>query len=287
MNKSSKKWKRILTNLLIILFANSLCAIAINLFFIPNKLLSGGIGGISIMVQYLFTIPTGITVFLLNLPIFLYGFKKVDRHFALYGSISMLVFSLLLTLTSGLGRYAPTDDILIAAIIGGVLNGSGVGLLFKNRMCQDGLDILATILRRRYGISIGTSLMTVNSLIVILSSLLFDFTAAIYTIIAIITSSKILDRVRVGLNVRKSVFIISDKGEALAEEIRNELNRSVTFLEGMGSYKKVKKMVIYLVVNSNEIVRLKNIIEAVDTNAFTTINDVIEAKGSTFIDNEI
>lgn len=287
MKSLKDKRKDILINLLIILFANTLCAIAINVFFIPNKLLSGGIGGISIMVQYLLDIPTGITVFVINLPIFIYGFKKVDKHFALYGSISMVVFSIVLTLTSGFGKYTPSQDILIGAIVGGVLNGIGVGLLFKNRMCQDGLDVLATILRRKHGISLGNTLLGVNSLIVILSSLLFDFTLAIYTIIAIFMSSKLLDKVRVGFNVKKSVFIISDEGEALAEEIRNKLNRSVTFLQGMGSYKKLEKLVIYIVINSNEVVQLKNIVESVDKNAFTAINDVVEARGSTFSNDDI
>ncbi len=287
MKSLKDKRKDILINLLIILFANTLCAIAINVFFIPNKLLSGGIGGISIMVQYLLDIPTGITVFVINLPIFIYGFKKVDKHFALYGSISMVVFSIVLTLTSGFGKYTPSHDILIGAIVGGVLNGIGVGLLFKNRMCQDGLDVLATILRRKHGISLGNTLLGVNSLIVILSSLLFDFTLAIYTIIAIFMSSKLLDKVRVGFNVKKSVFIISDEGEALAEEIRNKLNRSVTFLQGMGSYKKLEKLVIYIVINSNEVVQLKNIVESVDKNAFTAINDVVEARGSTFSNDDI
>lgn len=289
MNKDNKlsngkndKFKDIGKNLLIILLANTLCSIAINGFFIPNRLLSGGIGGISIMIQYLTGIPTGIMVFIINLPLFIYGFRKVDRTFAIYGSISMVTFSILLNLTSGLENLINIQDVLIGAIVGGVLNGIGVGLLFKNKMCQDGLDIIVTDIQIKYNIGVGTSLLTVNTIIVIVSSVLFELRLALYTIIGIYINSKMLDKVRVGLNTRKSVFIISDQGETLAEEIRAKIDRSVTFLEGMGSYKKGKKRVIYVVVNSNEIVGLKNIIDTVDPKAFTTISEVVEAKGSTF-----
>ena len=274
--------KLFIKNMFIIVFGNILSAIAINGFLIPNKLLSGGIGGISIMIQYLTGIPTGIIVFLINIPIFIYGFKKVNKSFATYGFISMIVFSVILTLTRGIGGLINVNDVLVAAIVGGVLNGVGVGLLFKHRMCQDGVDIIVTIIRRKQGIPIGTSLITINGVIVILSSLIFEFRLAVYTIFGIITTAKLIDKIRVGFNVRKGVFIISDKEEIIAEAIRERLNRSVTFLEGMGSYKKQKGRVIYLIVNSNEVVRLKNIVQDLDPDAFTAINDVTEVSGNSF-----
>lgn len=269
-------------NVIVIVFANLLCAIAINGFFIPNHLLSGGIGGVSILLRYLFNLPTGLMVFMINIPLFIYGFRKVDKTFAMYGFISMIVFSILLTLTIDISRFIRIDDILIGAIVGGVLNGTGMGLLFKNKMCQDGLDIVTTVVQRDTGISVGTSLLIINVTIVIISSFLFELILALYTILAIFMNSKVLDKVRVGLNTRKSVFIVSDKGVALAEEIMISLNRSVTFLDGMGSYKRKHKKIVYFIAGNNEIVKLKNIVEKIDPIAFMTISEVVEVKGSNF-----
>ncbi len=101
------------------------------------------------MTQYLTNIPSGITVFIINIPIFIVGARMVDKDFAIYGFISMFVFSSLLTLTNGIDKYFILDDILLGAVIGGVLNGTGMGLMFRNRTSQGGLDIIAAILKKK------------------------------------------------------------------------------------------------------------------------------------------
>ncbi len=127
--------KRFLIKFLVIIVANFLCALAINIFFIPNKLLSGGIGGLGIMIQYLTGIPSGIIVFLINMPIFVFAFRKIDKEFAIFGLISMTFFSLFLTLTYDINQLIQVDDVMMGAIFGGVINGitevrgSGFGLL--------------------------------------------------------------------------------------------------------------------------------------------------------------
>ncbi len=268
--------------LIFIVLGNFLCTIAFNAFFIPSKLLSGGVGGLALMNQYLTGIPSGITVFIINIPIFLIGARMVDREFAIYGFISMFIFSTLLTLTNGIDRYIILDDILLGAVIGGVLNGTGMGLMFRNRTSQGGLDIIAAILKKKYNINIGTGLMIINTVIISLSSLLFGIRPAMYTLISMYIGYQVLDKVQIGFNVKKNVVIVSNKSEELADRIIGELNRSVTFLEGSGGYKKENKHVIYCIVTSKEIVKLKDIIDRVDPSAFLIINDVVEVKGSTF-----
>ena len=279
---SSDKFKIVFRKLLFILIGNFFCSVAFNVFFIPNKLLSGGVGGLGIITQYLTGIPAGISVFIINIPIFIIGSRLIDREFATYAFISMIVFSILLTITKELGQYFIIDDILLGAVFGAVFNGLGMGLMFRNRTSQGGLDIIAAILKKKYNINIGTGLMAVNTIIISLASILFGYKSAMYTLIALYIGYQILDKVQVGLNVKKNVLIVSDRSEELAEEIIKKLNRSVTFLEGMGGYKKENKKVIYLIVTSNEIVRLKNIVERIDKNAFLTINDIVEVKGSGF-----
>lgn len=288
-NQTIKKDKRliIIKRLFFIVLGNLLCALAFNAFFIPSKLLSGGVGGIALMVQYLWNVPSGITVFLINVPIFVIGARMVDREYAIYGFISMLVFSTLLTVTNRIDKYFLIEDIILGAVFGGILNGVGMGLMFRNRTCQGGLDIIATILKKRRNINIGTGLMMVNTVIVSLSSLLFSARSAMYTLIAMYIGYQVLDKVQTGFNIKKNVVIVSDRSEELANEILTKLHRGVTFLEGMGAYSKENKKVIYCIITSNEVVRLKALVDEIDPGAFLTINDVVEVKGSGFVNEGI
>ncbi len=278
----SKKIKDIIRKLAFIVLGNFLCSIAFNVFFIPSKLLSGGVGGLGILIQYLTDIPAGIWVFIINIPIFIIGSKMVDREFAIYGFISMLIFSSLLTITSGIGRYLVVDDILLTSVFGGIFNGVGMGLMFRNRVSQGGFDIVATILRKKYNVNIGTALMGVNTIIISLSSLLFGYKSAMYTLIAMYVGYRVLDKVQTGFNIKKNVVIVSDKSEELANAIIKRLHRGVTFLEGIGGYTNEDKKVIYCIITSRETAKLKNIVDEIDPNAFLTINDVVEVKGRGF-----
>ena len=285
--KLLREKNRILKKLFFIVLGNLLCAIAFNAFFIPSQLLSGGVGGIALMLRYLLGLPTGVTVFMINVPIFLVGARMVDREFIIYAFISMFVFSTFLTVTNNIGQYLIIEDIILGAVFGGVLNGVGMGLMFRNRTCQGGLDIIATIIKRKRNLNISTGLMILNTTIVSLSSVFFGFSSAMYTIIAMYVGYQVVDKVQMGFNVRKNVFIISDRSEELSSSILNNLHRGVTLLEGTGAYTKQGKKVIYCIVTSNEIVKLKALVDRIDPTAFLTINDVVEVRGSGFVNEGI
>lgn len=274
----------ILKKLLIILIGNFLCSIAFNVFFIPNKLLSGGVGGIGIIIQYLTGVPAGISVFLLNIPIFIIGARLVDREFAVFGFISMLTYSSLLTLTRNLGEYFLVDDMILVAVFGGVINGIGMGLMFRNRLNQGGFDILAAILKKKLNINIGSGLMMANTIIVSLSGLLFGYKSAMYTLIAMYIGYTVLDKVQTGFNIKKNVIIVSEKPDEVANIILREIHRGVTFLHGTGGYTQEDKKVIYCIVTSRETAKLKEVVEEIDPNAFFIVNDVVEVRGRGFKD---
>ena len=276
------KSKDVVRKLFFILLGNLFCAVAFNVFFVPNRLLSGGIGGIGILIQYLTGMPAGIMVFILNVPIFLIGIRLVDREFAVFGFISMLVFSFLLTVTKDINQYLAVKDILLGAIFGGIFNGIGMGLMFRHRTCQGGFDIIAAVLKSKYNINIGSGLMAANTIVISFSSLLFGYKSAMYTLISMYIGYRILDKVQTGLNVRKKIIIISNKSEELADAILKQLNRGVTFLEGSGAYTKEGKKVIYCVVTSRETVKLKHIIDEIDPKAFFIASDVVEVRGKGF-----
>jgi len=280
LGKFSKR--ELITKLIVIVVGNFLCSIAFNVFFIPNKLLSGGVGGISIIIQYLTGIPAGISVFILNIPIFIIGSKLVDREFAFFGFISMLAYSSILTFTTNLGNYFVVDDILLASIFGGVINGIGMGLMFRNRLNQGGFDIVAAILKKKLNINIGSGLLMANTVIVSLSGLLFGYKSAMYTLIAMYVGYTVLDKVQTGFNIKKNVVIVSEKPDEVADIILKEIHRGVTFLHGTGGYTQENKKVIYCIVMSRETAKLKEIVEKIDPNAFFIVNDVVEVRGKGF-----
>ncbi|MBU5675361.1 YitT family protein [Alkaliphilus sp. MSJ-5] len=265
-----------------IILGNLLCSIAINGFFIPNKLLSGGVGGVSIMIYYLTQIPTGFLIFLINIPIFLIGMRIVDKEFAAYSFISMFFLSFLMEITTGIDKYIVLDDIILAAIFGAILNGVGMGILFRSRVSQGGLDIIAAIFKKKYNINVGTGLMLFNTVIVAVASTLFGLKPAMYTLIAMYVAYKIVDKVQEGLDQKKNVMIVSDKAEEMAEVIMDKLNRGVTFLQAEGGYSKSNKKVIYCILTTTQIAKLKEIIEQHDPKAFMTIQSIQEVQGTGF-----
>lgn len=277
-----KNWPLFFKRVFFIFLANILCTLAFNGFLVPAKLLSGGVGGLAIMIQYLTGIPSGIIVFIINIPIFLIGARMVDKDFAFYGFISMVMFSILLTLTKDISRFITLDDIVLRAIFGGVINGAGMGFLFRNRSSQGGLDIIAAILKRKYNMNIGSALMMLNSVIIALASILFGLDKGLYTLVSMYIAYQVLDKVQTGFSNKKNLVIVSDKPEEIAHEIIVKLKRGVTFLDGMGAYSKENKHIIYCVIVSKEVVTVKHIIKNIDPTAFLIITDVVEVKGTGF-----
>ncbi|MBU5426040.1 YitT family protein [Tissierella pigra] len=281
------KPKEICTKVFFIVLGNLLCALAINLFFVPNGLLSGGVGGIAIMIQYLTNLPTGISVFLMNLPLFVLGAKMLDRKFVVYAFISMIVFSSWLTITKGFSKYFIIDDIFLGSVFGAVFNGIGMGLMFRHGTCQGGFDVIAAILKRKYNMNIGTGLMMANTIIISLSSLLFGYKSAMYTLIAMYAGYQILDKVQIGFNIQKNVIIVSERSQELSLAIIERIHRGVTLLKGQGGYTHEDRNIIYCTLTSREIAKLKEIVNDVDPKAFFTITDVVEVKGKGFKTAEI
>ena len=272
----------IIKKLPFIIMGNLMCSIAINGFFIPNKILSGGVTGISILVQYAFEVPISITIIVINLPLLVLATKKLDKKMIASTLISILATSILLDITKDIYKYINIDDILLAAVFGAVFNGLGMGLLYRNRILQSGVDVIGAMLKKYYNISIGSTLMGLNTVIVAISSTMFGIKLAMYTIISMYIGYQIVDRVQIGFNTKQNVFIVSDKWEELANIIMDKVHRGVTFLQGEGAYTNHNRKMIYCIVTSTEIAKIKAIVEEIDPDAFMTIHSVQEVKGSGF-----
>ena len=275
------KYKYIIMILMIIL-GSAISGVAFNLFIIPNKLLSGGISGVALILNYLFNINTGLIIFTFNIPIFILGYKYVDKEFIFLSLIGMISFSVWIEVFTFLKGSVYVPDIMLACIYAGVLNGIGLGLVLKNRASQGGIDIIAVIFKKYFSMSIGSTSLIINIFIVVVASFITNLNLAMYTLITMYITSTVVDKIQQGFNIRKSVMIITSKEKQVAEEIFNRLVRGVTYLEGEGAYTGDRKRVIYCIVSTNQLAKLKQIVREIDENAFITVSDTAEVMGQGF-----
>lgn len=264
------------------ILGNIFCALAINGFLVPHKLLSGGVGGIAILLNATTGIQIGLTVFLMNLPLFLVSYRKLDREFTLYSFINMMLFSFTLLFTSNIFRQFTVDDILLSAVFGGIFNGIGMGLTFKSRSSQGGTDIIAAFIKKKWNIKITNVLMGANLVIVSIGGAAFGAERAMYTLIAMYVAYQVVDKVQLMFNNKLSVMIISQKSEELSSEIMDEIGRGVTFFNAEGAYSGSDQKVVYSIVNSSELQKLRTIVSRVDPNAFMSVNEATEVRGRGF-----
>ncbi|HEY8465025.1 MAG TPA: YitT family protein [Bacillota bacterium] len=262
----------------------TLTALGLVWFLIPNKIAAGGVSGLGVILYHLWKIPVSLTMLVLNVPLFLAGVWAFGPHFGgktLFGS---LMISLMTEFWGTLIHLKPlTDDPLLASLYGGVITGVGMGLAFRFRGTTGGTDLAAQLFNRATGISVGYSLFLFDGFVVGLAGLVFHSTElALYAIITIFVTSKFLDTVLEGWNYAKAAFIISDHSEAIGRKIIQELNRGATGLMGKGLYSTKNKQVILAVISRAEEVKLKELVNRTDPDAFVIITDVREVLGEGF-----
>ncbi|NLY54196.1 MAG: YitT family protein [Firmicutes bacterium] len=267
--------RRILGAVALVLLGTGISAIAYTQLIIPNRMLSGGVGGLSILINRLTGWPTGTLVFLINLPILYLGYRKIGGKFIALTIIAVINFSFLLDI---IPVRAAVDDLLLASVFGGALNGLGLALVLKAGGSTGGTDVIGVILNRRYYLSIGEVLLAFNGLIVLASALIFDLMGALYTLITMFVTSRAVDSLQ-NVRDRKTALIVTSKHDEIAKQIHRRLQRGVTFLQGEGSYQHGQRKVILCVLTRFEISELKDIVLKEDPHAFMTISDTSEVLG--------
>ncbi len=262
---------------LFLFIGSLLAAVGLEIFLIPNNIIDGGVVGISIILSYLTKIPLGVFIMCLNIPFLILGYKHIGKTFVistLFAIISLSGWVTILHPIPGL-----TEDLLLASVFGGIILGIGVGLIIRYGGSLDGTEIIAIILDKRTGFSVGEIVMFFNIFILSSAGLVFGWNKAMYSLIAYFIAFKMIDVTIEGLEETKAAVIVSEKSEVIAEKVMARLGRGVTLLSGKGGYTGEDKMVLYLVVTRLEIAKLKVIIDEIDENAFVTISEVHEVMG--------
>lgn len=284
MVEKKKKIAKHIVRIVFMTLGALLASIGLEVFLIPNNIIDGGVVGISIMSSHITKIPLGLFTFVLNIPFLVIGYKHIGKTFAVSSLYSITVFSLLLSYFKPF--EAVTDDVLLACIFGGIILGIGVGLIIKSGGSLDGTEIIAIILDKRSGFSVGEIVMFFNVFILGSSGLIFGWDRAMYSLIAYFIAYKVIDVTVEGLNESKAAMIISGEYDEIADALMARLGRGVTLLDGRGGYQGIQTEVIYVVITRLEIAKLKEIVNSIDENALVTI-DSVEVIGKKYLKKAI
>ncbi|MDJ1091371.1 YitT family protein [Macrococcoides caseolyticum] len=262
-----------------------LMAIALELFLVPNKLLDGGIVGISIMMSHFLKLPIGLFIFILNIPFFYLGYKQIGKTFAFSTLYGIGILSIGTALLHPVPAFA--DEKFLVTIFGGVILGLGVGIVIRYGGSLDGTEILAILINNKTPFSVGEIVMVINFFIYTAAGFVFTWESAMYSVIAYFIAAKTIDIVQQGLDESKSVWIISDQYVEIGDAINDRLGRGVTYLKGEGAYTGDDKKVIFCVITRLEEFKLKDIVNHYDDSAFVAIGNVSEVKGGRFKKKDI
>ncbi|WP_374718485.1 YitT family protein [Parageobacillus toebii] len=270
-------------NIIFILLGAAIFAFGLVHFNMQNNLAEGGFTGITLLLYFLFDIDPSITNLALNVPLFFIGWKLLGRNSFLYTIIGTVGLSLFLWIFQRFTIHMPLKhDMTLAALFAGVFIGVGLGIIFRYGGTTGGVDIIARLVHKYKGISMGKTMFTFDAVVITLSLLYLSYREAMYTLVAVFIAARVVDFMQEGGYAAKGATIISEKSEEIANKILTEMDRGVTILKGRGSYTKRDRDVLYCVVAKNELPRLKNVIISVDPHAFVAVTDVHDVLGEGF-----
>ncbi|MBT2598478.1 MULTISPECIES: YitT family protein [Oceanobacillus] len=253
-------------------------------FNMQHNLGEGGFTGITLLLYFLWEIDPAISNLVLNIPVFFIGWKLLGRNTFMYTVIGTFAVSFFLWLfqLNPFPIYLENDMTLVA-LFAGVFIGIGLGVIFRYGGTTGGVDIIARIVNKYIGWSIGKA-MFVFDLVVIVTSIfvILDLAQGMYTLVAVYIGARVIDFIQEGAYSARGAMIISNHNQVIAKEIMEKMDRGVTILNGQGSFSKEKRNVLYCVVARNEIVRLKSIIEQADPHAFVSLTTVHDVMGEGF-----
>lgn len=259
-----------------------LMAFGVSQFLLPNQLSSGGFTGIATICYYLLNLPMGLTIFILNVPLFILSFIKKGREFFIKGLLGTIFLSIFIDLLDKYG--ALTEDRLLACIYGGIMMGLGTSIVLRANASTGGTDMLAYVIREyKPTYKTGNLIVIIDIVIIILNVLFFkQIEIGLYSSIAIYLMGKIIDIVFEGINFTKMIYIVSDKYLEISEKISDNIKRGVTGIYSKGMYTNDEKMLLWCVASRNEVARIKGISKKIDPKSFIVISNAREAFGIGF-----
>jgi uncharacterized membrane-anchored protein YitT (DUF2179 family) len=273
---------RHIQNTIMAIAGSFLYTLGIRLFITPHKLFTGGLPGLSIILEYLTGLPAGVMSAVISLPVFLLGYRYLSKGFLFKTFLSMLYIAFFLDFNIIFQKFFYLDDLLASCLMAGVFYGLGIGLVLKSGSALGGATVINFIIKKKWGLNFTTTNFIMSSVVVLIGTMINDFTSAVYTVIYLFLGNIILKKVLIGFNQHNLVLIISEKYKEIAEKIMTELGHGVTLLRGRGAYTNDDKCVIYCIIPTGQIVQLKKFIKKTDKTAFVCITETSEIQGERY-----
>ena len=273
--------KKIKSYLLIFLGVVLLSA-SISLFCVPNKIVSGGVSGISTILFYLFKIPVGLSYYAINILLLVFGYRVLGKKFVIK---TLICAGLAATLTDIFSYFPPlTDDVVLASLFGGLLGGLGIGLTLIENASTGGTDVVGRLAQSKFEhISIGKLLMIVDAVIIGASFLVFgNINRTLYGVMSLYVSGTAIDVLIKRMNVSKVAFVISQKGDLIAKKLVQSSGRGVTILEATGAYTMREKKMLVCALKQYEIASFQNKILKIDSDSFIVFCESEQIVGNGF-----
>jgi len=274
------KQKESLLEYIYVIVGAFVVAIGFSLFLLPNQVASGGVSGISTILNGLFGWNAGIVQYAFNIPLFIAGVLILGKNFGLKSFVGTIALPFFVIFMSDWEAW--TMNPLLGAIFGGIFVGLGIGIVFKGNASTGGTDLLAQIITKYTGITLGTSVLLIDGVIAISAAIAFDLEKGLYAIIALYVTTKTIDIVQLGFSQSKMVYIITEKQDEIRDAIFNEIDRGITKIPAFGGYTGDERPVLLCVVYQTEFTKLKQIIKVVDPQAFVIVSDAYEVLGEGF-----
>ncbi|HEU5139244.1 MAG TPA: YitT family protein [Bacillales bacterium] len=271
-----------------VLLGSTFVGLAFNLFLLPNKVASGGVSGISTILSWLFGWEPSFVQWAFNVPLFaagvlLLGSQLGYLQYALKTLVGTLFLPFVVFLSSGM--EPATNDPLLGALFGGIGVGLGLGIVFRGKASTGGTDLAAQIIHKYFGFPLGGCVAIIDGAIVVTSAFVFGIEQALYALIGMYLTAKLIDVVQMGFGTGKMAMIISQHPEELRSQILRVIDRGVTRISGMGGYTDDERPVLMCVVSQNEVTKLKRLVRTVDPDAFVIVSNATEVLGEGFKKN--
>ena len=277
--KQKLTWGQLIQKTFFLTLGAFIAGFALDCFLVPNKIIDGGVVGISMMINYITHFNLGILLVLINLPFICLAFTKLGKLFVLQTFYAVLMLGIATNIFHHF-NFVVTNDMLLATVFGGIILGVGVGTVLKNEGSLDGTEIMALVLSKKFGFTVGEIVMGLNIFIYFVAGIDLTWESAMYSILTYFIAYRMIDIVLEGLNGSKSIRIISEKWEEIGTALIEDLDISVTYLRGIGGYSRQEKTLIYCVASRLEMSKMKEVIRQIDPQAFFSVADVHEVYGS-------
>lgn len=275
--------EKIIKNIIGIMIGNTIYALAVLLFIVPNGLITGGSTGLAIAAHHVFGIPITVFVSLFNVLMFVLGYVILGKTFAFTTLMSTFYYPLILTLLEQtIGYTQMTTDPLLSALLGGVMIGSAIGIVIKCNASTGGMDIPPLVLNKKMGIPVSLSMYAFDFMILLMQVFYTDKEMVLYGIVLVAVYTIVLDKVLVVGKAQTEVMIVSKDYEKINNAIIHELDRGSTMLKSVSGYMKNEYPVVMTVVSNRELPRLNELVLNIDDHAFMVVSKVNEVRGRGF-----